>query len=84
MPPYYGENHETAAAFLSLAANVLGQVSESLSRGFRDGKFDSDYTYLKSMHSPLATMLLKLRSTLRYMILWGKMASLTALANIGG
>jgi len=29
MPPYYGENHETAAAFLSLAANVLGQLSES-------------------------------------------------------
>lgn len=29
MPPYYGENHETAAAFLSLAAKVLKQLPGS-------------------------------------------------------
>lgn len=34
MPPYYGENHDTAAAFLK---RVLLQVPESLSRGLGTG-----------------------------------------------
>ncbi|MDO8365309.1 MAG: dipeptide epimerase [Saprospiraceae bacterium] len=37
MPPYYGENHETAGAFLKRVASVLDKFPESLSQGLGTG-----------------------------------------------
>ncbi len=72
MPPYYGENHDTAAAFLKRASVVLLQLSESLSRGL--GTESSIQTILSQIdalspgnHAAKASVDIALHD------LWGKM-----------